>query len=430
MNLNIKTYFSALLILIGISCTPGVDNLNKNQTNDKKEVTAKEILGNPEYPAISYGGYREKSRNKEDQPTIDQLKDDMKILSAMGIKVLRTYNVQFTHAFNLLIAIQQLKEEDKDFEMYVMLGIWIDCKNAWTGEDPDHTEESEHNEGEVARAAALANQFPEIVKVLAVGNEAMIRWATSYFVQPWVILKWVNHLQGLKKEGKLPAELWITSSDDFASWGGGDPSYRTSELEQLIKAVDYVSMHTYPYHNSHYNPDFWVVPEAEQKLSDIEKADAAMLRALEFAKSQYKNVNDYVNSIDPGKPVHIGETGWATISSGHYGANGSRATDEYKHGLYYKHMREWTNAEGISCFYFEAFDEQWKDSRNPKGSENHFGLFTLNGQAKYPLWDLVDQGVFKGLTRDGNSITKSFAGDEATLLESVLAPPVVYEPVY
>ena len=430
MNLNIKTYFSALLILIGISCTPGADNQNKNQTNDKKEVTAKKILGNPEYPAISYGGYREKSRNKEDQPTIDQLKDDMKILSAMGIKVLRTYNVQFTHAFNLLIAIQQLKEEDKDFEMYVMLGIWIDCKNAWTGEDPDHTEESEHNEGEVARAAALANQFPEIVKVLAVGNEAMIRWATSYFVQPWVILKWVNHLQGLKKEGKLPDELWITSSDDFASWGGGDPSYRTSELEQLIKAVDYVSMHTYPYHNSHYNPDFWVVPEAEQKLSDIEKADAAMLRALEFAKSQYKNVNDYVNSIDPGKPVHIGETGWATVSSGHYGANGSRATDEYKHGLYYKHMREWTNAEGISCFYFEAFDEQWKDSRNPKGSENHFGLFTLSGQAKYPLWDLVDQGVFEGLTRDGNSITKSFEGDEATLLEGVLAPPVVYEPVY
>ena len=34
-------------------------------------------------------------------------------------------------------------------------------------------------------------EYPDIVKVLAVGNEAMVRWATSYYVQPSVILKWV-----------------------------------------------------------------------------------------------------------------------------------------------------------------------------------------------------------------------------------------------
>jgi exo-beta-1,3-glucanase (GH17 family) len=430
MKLGINILLAGMLTLMGISCNEKTKQVNENQTTKSNEVTAKEILGNPNYPAISYGGYRNKTRNKEDQPTIDELKGDMKILSAMGIKVLRTYNVQFTHAFNLLIAIEQLKEEDKDFEMYVMLGIWIDCKNAWTGEDPDHHQESEHNEGEVARAAALANQFPEIVKVLAVGNEAMIRWAASYFVQPWVILKWVNHLQGLKQQGKLPADLWITSSDDFASWGGGDTSYRTEELEQLIKAVDYVSMHTYPYHNSHYNPNFWIVPESELELTDIEKVDAAMLRAVEFAKTQYQNVSDYVNSVAPGKPVHIGETGWATVSSGHYGPKGSRATDEYKQGLYYKHMRNWTNSAGISCFYFEAFDEQWKDSHNPKGSENHFGLLTIDGKAKYILWDLVDQGVFDGFGRNGGSITKTYEGDKAAMMEDVLVPPVQYEPVY
>ena len=132
-------------------------------------------------------------------------------------------------------------------------------------------------------------------------------------------------------------------------------------LEDLIKAVDYVSMHTYAYHNSHYNPSFWTVPDNEQDLSDTEKVDNSMLRALNFAKMHYNNVKKYVNSIDSTKTIHIGETGWATISSGHYGVNGSRATDEYKQGLYFKHLREWTNEAGISCFYFEAFDEQWKD---------------------------------------------------------------------
>jgi exo-beta-1,3-glucanase (GH17 family) len=387
----------------------------------KKEVTAKDILGNSDYQAISYGGYRGKSR--EAQPTLSELKEDLKLLAAMGIKVLRTYNVQLPHAPNLLKAIAELKLEDADFEMYVMLGAWIDCKNAWTDQAPDHLVESEQNEGEIARAVELANQYPQIVKVLAVGNEAMVKWAESYYVQPAVILKWVNHLQNLKKTGKLPIDLWITSSDDFSSWGGGDSSYHTEGLEKLIKAVDYVSMHTYPYHNSHYNPEFWFVPEDQEQFSDIEKIDAAMMRARDFAMVQYQAVSDYVHSVDSMKPIHIGETGWATISNGHYGLKGSKATDEYKQGLYYQHMRAWTNSAGISCFYFEAFDEQWKDGHNPKGSENHFGLFTIEGKAKYPIWNLVDQGVFDALSRDGNAIVKTYNGDKNKLMTKVMAPP-------
>jgi hypothetical protein len=255
----------------------------------------------------------------------------------------------------------------------------------------------------------------------------MIRWATSYFVRPNVILKWVNHLQDLKVNGTLSKDLWVTCSDDFASWGGGDPSYRVKDLEDIIKSVDYVSMHTYAYHNSHYNPVFWKVPDNEQQLSDIEKIDNAMLRALEFAKKQYKDVSDYIKSIDSTKTIHIGETGWATISSGHYGVNGSRATDEYKQGLYFNKLREWTNKEGISCFYFEAFDEQWKDANNPHGSENHFGLFTLEGEAKYPIWNLVDEGAFNGLTRGGNPIVKTYNGNKETLMKDVLVPNTDYK---
>lgn len=83
-------------------------------------------------------------------------------------------------------------------------------------------------------------------------------------------------------------------------------------------------------------------------------------------------------------------------------------------------MREWTNAAGITCFYFEAFDEPWKDAANPEGSENHFGLFDRYGQAKYALWDLVDAGAFDGLTRDGKPIGKTFNGEKEALLKTVL----------
>jgi len=411
----------SVLKIIFVIMTLGVV-IGCSQETKKVEKSAVDILGNPDYLAISYGGYRENTRDA--QPTIDEIKEDMKILSAMGIKILRTYNVQLQQAPNILKAIKQLKTEDANFEMYVMLGAWIDCKNAWTELAPNHDVESEQNAGEIDRAVALAKEYPDIIKVLAVGNEAMIRWAASYYVQPNVILKWVNHLQELKKKGELPADLWITCSDDFASWGGGDPSYRTKDLEQLIKAVDYVSMHTYPMHNTYYNPEFWLVPDTEKDFTDAEKVDSAMVRALGFAKNQYKEVSSYVKSIDSTKTIHIGESGWTTISNGHYGKKSSKAADEYKAGSYYKMMREWTNKEKISLFYFEAFDEQWKDAKNPKGSENHFGLINLKGQAKCAIWDLVDEGAFEGLTRDGVQITKTYNGDKNALMEDVFTPPM------
>ena len=246
-------------------------------------------------------------------------------------------------------------------------------------------------------------------------------------MQPNVILKWVNHLQELKKSGVLSKDLWITSSDDFSSWGGGGAEYHTPDLEKLIKAVDYISMHTYAYHNSHYNPVFWEVPDAEKEFSDIEKVDSAMLRAKSFAMTQYNSVKNYVASLGIHKPIHIGESGWATKSNGFYGQNGSRATDEYKQGLYYQHIREWTNKEEISCFYFEAFNEQWKDAGNPLGSENHFGLINFEGEAKYPLWEAVDAGVFDGLTRNGKTITKTYSGDKTLLMKDVSVPNTDYK---
>ncbi|WP_411766682.1 glycosyl hydrolase family 17 protein [Winogradskyella sp. A3E31] len=425
--MSIRAFILVLLSTVFIMSCKEEKKEKASKEQIQKTVTAKDILGNPDYLAISYGGYREKSRDS--QPTITELKEDLKILSAMGIKVLRTYNVQpkLPHASNVLKAISELKSEDENFEMYVMLGAWIDCLNAWTDKTPNHDVESPNNKGEIERAVALANKYPDIVKIIAVGNEAMVKWATSYYVQPSVILKWVTHLQNLKSEGKLPKDLWITSSDDFASWGGGEEQYHVKDLDSLIKTVDYISMHTYPYHNTHYNPEFWGIPEAHLGMPDTTKIQMAMERAIKFSQKQFDSVANYMKSIGVNKPIHIGETGWATVSNGHYGNNGSRATGEYKQGLYYKLMRRWTNRVGMSCFYFEAFNEQWKDAQNPSGSENHFGLFTIEGKAKYPIWNLVDKGIFDGLTRNGNPITKTYNGDKESLLKDVLVPPTKSE---
>ena len=86
---------------------------------------------------------------------MDQLKEDMRLLHAMGIRFLRTYNVQLPHASNVVKAIAELKESDPAFEMYVMLGAWIDCEGAWTNA-PNHAEQDfEANEAEISPRSML-----------------------------------------------------------------------------------------------------------------------------------------------------------------------------------------------------------------------------------------------------------------------------------
>ena len=73
--------------------------------------------------AISYGAYRHNSRKV--QPTISEIKEDLKIMAAMGIKVLRTYNVHFPHAENILKAS---KLDSTIAELYYFQAT----KNVWT----------------------------------------------------------------------------------------------------------------------------------------------------------------------------------------------------------------------------------------------------------------------------------------------------------
>ena len=383
---------------------------------------AKDIIGNNSYPAISYGGYRGKSR--EIQPSIEDIKEDLKIMFAQGFRVIRTYDLHHPFAENTLKAISELKNSDADFEMYVMLGAWIQCKDAFTDLPIQNEEDLEGNKVEIAEAVRLAQNYQDIVKVIAVGNEAMVHWATSYHLEPKYILKWVKYLQDLKINGVINNNIWITSSYNFASWGGGSEEYHNDDLDELIRSVDYVSMHTYAFHDTYYNPIFWNLSENSEDLSKKDIIKKAIQKAVEYELNQVNSVQEYIHGIDSSKQVHIGETGWSSVASDLYGYGGTEAADEYKLGLYYEMITDACLAKSISCFYFSAFDEPWKDSQNENGSENHFGLFTIHGEAKYPLWEKVDQNVFDGLSRGGNPIKKTFNGDFDALLQTSNLPPI------
>ncbi len=409
--MNLRAISSVILALVVFSACMGPE-----------DKSAQEILGHPDYKAIAYGGYRNVDRAQA--PTVADIKEDLQILDAMGIRILRTYHARlYDHTPNLLKAIREMKESDPSFEMYVMLGAWMQCEGAWT-DQPNHLKGDEaENRAEIEQAIALAKAYPDIVKIIAVGNEAMVHWAASYYVHPRIILKEVLALQALKAKGELPADLWITSSDNFASWGGGDASYQVPALDSLIEAVDYLSVHSYPFHDTHYNPEWWWMPEEDDTLVDFMQVKMAVDRGVERLIDQLEAVHEYQVSLGVKKPMHLGETGWASADNVLYGAEGSRAADEYKQTLYYLWIRRYCEEKGMACFYFEAFDEPWKDGTNPGGSENHFGLIGTDGLVKMPLWKAFDEGRFDGLSRGGKPLRKSHGGNEEMLVDLSQHPP-------
>lgn len=200
------------------------------------------------------------------------------------------------------------------------------------------------------------------------------------------------------------------------------------DIAELIRAVDYVSVHTYPFHDTNYDSDFWKVPSAEQSLSLREQADNAMVRAKNKALNQFKAAQDNVRAVDSTKQMHIGETGWSSFSNELFGAGQTGAADEYKQKAYFDAMYNWADQYGASVFFFQSFDEPWKgDPDNSGHSEKHFGLIDIDGKAKYAIWDLVDSGAFEGITRGGKAITKSYGGDEAAVLNGILPIPYNFD---
>ena len=64
--------------------------------------------------------WRLSQNTREIEPTIAEIKEDLKILAALNIKIVRTYNVHYKEVSNLLEAITQLKKEDSNFKKCIL----------------------------------------------------------------------------------------------------------------------------------------------------------------------------------------------------------------------------------------------------------------------------------------------------------------------
>ncbi len=89
----------------------------------------------------------------------------------------------------------------------------------------------------------------------------------------------------------------------------------------------------------------------------------------------------------PGLPIVIGETGWATTLNpeGSEVQHIEAPAGEAEQARFHRAFTAWARARRQPHFYFEAFDEPWKGSADPREVEKHWGLFTVERVPKAAL---------------------------------------------
>lgn len=302
----------------------------------------------PFQAGICYSGFRNGQQPGGIVPTYQEIKEDLLILQPHWMYI-RLYDVD-EHAQTVL---QVIRKEQLPFK--VMLGAYITAEQnnpncPWAG----GTYSSEVleankilNQEKIDRLISWANAYQDIVFTLSVGNEACVDW-TDHLVPVQTVVQMVKKV---KQQAKQP----VTFCENYVPW--------LHHLQPLAEVIDFISIHTYPvweYKNIH--------------------------EAIAYTEANYRAVAQAY----PNKPVVITEAGWATQSNGR--GIPPENVNEHLQKIYFDELAQWTVKHQVLCFYFEAFDENWKGSEHPLEPEKHWGIFTAERMPK-----LAMQHAFTGM---------------------------------
>lgn len=288
--------------------------------------------------AVCYSGFREGQQPGGAYPSYLEVLEDLTILQP-HFKHLRLYDCD-KHAETVLKVIRQ---EGLDFK--ILQGAYIEAEMnnfgcPWGG--GVYSEEQlllnkKSNLEKINRLASWANQYPDIITSLSVGNEACVDWSGNYVP----VNKVIDYVGLVKQSAKQP----VTFCDNYVPW--------LNKLKKLVDMVDFISIHTYP---------VWEYKHIHE--------------AMEYTVENF----EMVANLYPDKPTIITEAGWATNSNGR-GIQPDRVNEEAQQ-QYFEELKEWSESQGVLTYFFEAFDEPWKGSPDPNEPEKHWGLYKVDRTPK------------------------------------------------
>ncbi|MFM2118669.1 MAG: hypothetical protein RL722_137 [Pseudomonadota bacterium] len=306
--------------------------------------------------AVAYSPYRTASSDAglaaEVIPKAN-IKQDMDLLLAAGFRLIRLFDSSDKVARQTLEVIR-----DNNLNMKVQLGAFV-----LSGNDAA-------SRAELARCVTLANEFRDIVLAVSVGNETMVSWSFNR-IAPELM---ADYLRSVRSQITQP----ITTDDNYAFWASA-PTVVTDQ-------IDFAALHTYAHLDTVSDPKRWDwrvrgVPEAQ-------RAAAMMDAAIAETKRQYQEGRAHLDAKGLSYiPIIIGETGWKAVDTGTLRFRAHPVNQK----MYLERLDAWaasskSGAGPAQVFYFEAFDEPWKQG------DDKWGLFNKDRQARVAIQALNAAG--------------------------------------
>ena len=275
-------------------------------------------------PCVSYAPFRRPGSTPfapTGAVTAEQIEADLALLKPLT-NCVRTYGVA-----QGLDAVPMVARK---LGMRVRQGVWL-------GRDETA------NRVEIDRAIALARDYRDVIDVLIVGNEVLLRRDLS-----------IEQLASFLRYVKSQINIAITYADVWEFW------QRHAELQA---DVDWVTVHILPYWED--------VPVAASDAAD---------HVFKVAHEMQK--------VFVGKPIWVGETGWPAAGRQRAGAR----PGVFEQTLLIRQLASRAATESVPINVIEAFDQPWK--RALEGAMGGaWGLFAADGSRRLSL----DGNVVAGL---------------------------------
>ncbi|WP_347988912.1 glycosyl hydrolase family 17 protein [Methylomonas sp. AM2-LC] len=206
-------------------------------------------------------------------------------------------------------------------------------QGAWLGDNP------KDNQIEIEALINSANQNPDVVTRVMVGNEVLLRRDLS-------VDQLIDYIRTVKRAVKQP----VSYADVWSMY---------MKYPQLMKEVDFITIHVLPY----WEDEPVAVDEADEHLEKI-----------------VKQIEDKAQEIAPGKPILIGETGWPGAGR----QRGAAIPSVVNEAKFIRAMIQVANRHGFDYNIVEAFNQSWKSHMEGVVGAN-WGLFSVDRKPVFPL---------------------------------------------
>ena len=250
-------------------------------------------------------------------PTPDQIDEDLKLL-ADKTHTIRTYSGTY--------GMKVIPELARKHGLKMIQGAWIGYLDA-------------DSRIEIETLVELANTYPDVIKRVIVGNEVLLRGEQL----PEKLVEYIREVKQRVKQPVSYADVWSMYM----------------KYPELIKEVDFITIHILPY---------W-----EDEPIPVENAPAHIERI-------YKQVQKEAETISPGKPILIGETGWPSVGK----QRGWAIPSVVNQASFTRNLLKVAADNHFDVNIVEAFNQPWKSELEGVIGAN-WGLFSVDRKEVFPL---------------------------------------------